>query len=349
MAGLTLAQPLWLLSIPVAIAWALVALQPRRATIPLPTFEALTAVSPPDRAAHRVVAMRAAALCLIALALAGPQLAGRWIVDRKFGLDIMLALDISGSMAAQDLLPDRIEAAKQVLGDFIVHNSDERLGLVVFKAHAMTLCPLTTDSSVVASALSQVSLGTLSDDGTAIGDAIGTCLNRLADVPRASGKSQLIVLLTDGENNSGMLSPLEAAAIARSRGVKIDTIAVGKPGGAPVPLGRDPLGNEQYVRNPDGSLYLTTIDEATLRQISRTTGGLSFRAGDTGGLAADYRQIAQMTRHEIDVHRHRRTEDLAGWPLVLALGLLLGETWLANGRRRPLNAIELDSRAGEVP
>ncbi len=343
MAGLSFVHPGYLLLVALPLAWGVAAWSRAQASLPLPTFEAaLASVGRPDRSDRALVGLRILATMLVVLAIADPQVAGRPAVDRRFGLDIMLALDISGSMAAQDLEPSRVEAAKRVLEDFIARSHDDRVGLVVFKARALTLCPLTTETSVVASALSQVTLATLADDGTAIGDAIGTCLNRLAgDRPpggAAIGRSQLIVLLTDGENNSGMLAPLEAAAIARSRNVRIDTVAVGKPGGAPVPY-TDSFGQQQYVRNPDGSLYLAAVDDRELKEIARLTGGLFFRADDTRGLAAAYEQIAHMARHEIDVHRQARRVDLAGGLLALALVALAAEFWLGGGRFRQLGSL----------
>ncbi len=343
MAGLTFVHPGYLVLVALPVVWGLFAWRQAHASLPLPTFEAALAASGrADRSDRALVGLRILATVLITIAIADPQVAGRPEVDRRFGLDIMLALDISGSMAAQDLEPSRVDAAKRVLADFIARSHDDQVGLVVFKARALTLCPLTTETSVVASALSQVTLATLADDGTAIGDAIGTCLNRLAGDRHpggaAIGQSQLIVLLTDGENNSGMLAPLQAAAIARSRNVRIDTVAVGKPGGAPVPY-LDSLGQEEYVRNPDGSLYLAAVDDQALEEIARMTGGLFFRADDTSGLARAYRQIAHMARHEIDVHRKARRIDLAGGLLALALAALATEFWLSGGRFRQLGSL----------
>jgi len=191
-------HPLWLAGLVLPAVWFLLAVRPAPGGVPLPTFRFLPAAAKSPRRSIALLALRAIALALGIVALAGPRVQGEWKVDRRWGVDLVLALDLSGSMAAEDLAPNRLVAAKRVLADFVAKTGDQRLGLVVFKARALTICPLTTDTQVVAAALETVDSNTLAEDGTAIGDAVGTSLNRLAD---SKARTKRIVLLTDGENN----------------------------------------------------------------------------------------------------------------------------------------------------
>lgn len=342
---MTFSHPWLLLGLAFPAVWLVIALRAGSAGVPLPTFRFLPSGSRAGRRSAALLVMRALAMALVAVALAGPARQGEWTVDRRWGVDLVLALDLSGSMAAEDILPNRLEAAKRVLADFISRTGDQRLGLVVFKARSLTVCPLTTDTQVVAAALESVDPTTLSEDGTAIGDAIGTSLNRLAD---SKARIRRIVLLTDGENNSGSLSPLMAAAVARARGVRIDTIAAGRPGGAPVPY-LDAFGRKRYHQNRDGSVFLTRMDEKTLQKMAQWTGGMYFRATDAAGLAAAYEQIARATRTEVERHRRRGLVDVGSWFLAPALALLFAEILLANGPWRVLRARPRgDREAGTV-
>ncbi|MBI6546313.1 MAG: VWA domain-containing protein [Cyanobacteria bacterium NC_groundwater_1444_Ag_S-0.65um_54_12] len=331
---MTFDQPLWLLLVVLPAGWLVLAFRPRARGLPLPTFELLADLGYRSRSAPLAI-LRATVLLLLILALARPQWVKEDLDKNKLAVDLLLALDISGSMAAEDLLPNRLEAAKRVLIDFVVRMSDQRIGLLVFKAYALTVCPLTGDTQVVATALKSIDTQTINEDGTAIGDAIGTGLNRLA---KGGATSQLIVLLTDGENNSGTMSPLVAAQMARMRGVKITTIAVGKSKGAPVPL-IDSFGFKRYVRNSDGSLFLTRVDETTLKQIAQLTDGLFFSAGDTVGLAAAYQQIASLTRSSVKNQRQPRSRDFtpglwlgACCLLFLELLLAIGPCWVLSAQ-----------------
>lgn len=325
---MTFAQPFWLLGLPL-LPLLLVRPLRKREGIPLSTFRLLEMDAPPRRWVRFVLtSLRLLALAAVLVALARPQGPGRWIEEKRFGIDIMLALDISGSMRAEDFQPsNRMEAAKHVLGQFIEKNAENRLGLVAFAGRSLTLCPLTTDTPVVEQALDRIGFDTVGQDGTAIGDGIGNCLYRLED---RSAKSRVIVLLSDGENNSGYLQPLDAATMARARHVKIYTIAVGRPGGAPIPL-LDAFGRKVYVHNRDGSLFLPQIDEVTLARIAAITGGRYFRATDTASLEAAYGDIAKLERSEIPVSRHRiASEDYLGW-VLFAMALVTLEVLLASG------------------
>ncbi|MBM3266797.1 MAG: VWA domain-containing protein [Candidatus Sericytochromatia bacterium] len=329
------AHPAILFGLALPALWLFLALRPERAGgLPLPTFRYLPGSADRSRRGRILLAMRAVALALLICALAGPRRPGEWIVDRRWGVDLMLALDLSGSMAAEDLAPNRYEAAKRVLADFVARVSDQRIGLVVFKARALTVSPLTTDAQVVSASVAGLDPDALAEDGTAIGDAVGTCLNRLAE---SKARHKIVVLLTDGENNSGQMSPLMAAAIARTRGVRIDTVAVGRSGGAPVPY-VDAFGRKRYHQNRDGTVFMTRMDESTLARMAAWTGGNFFRATDTAALEATYARIARLTRSEVEQHRRRGVVDAAFLFLVPALLLLALELALALGPWRVLRA-----------
>lgn len=327
---MTFVQPAWLLLL--GILPLELVLRSRRESqgLPLSTFRLL------DKAADRrpqglqrmLLALRLLALACLIVAMARPQGEGRWIEEKRFGIDIMLALDLSGSMRAEDFQPaNRLEAAKSVLKDFVAKNAENRIGLVGFAGRSLTLCPLTTDTAAVAEVLDRVGFDAVGQDGTAIGDGIGNCLYRLAD---RQARSRVIVLLSDGENNAGYLAPMDAAAMARARHVRIYTIAIGRPGGAPIPL-LDSFGRKVYVRNRDGSLFLPRMNEEALAQLAQITGGKYFRATDTAALEAAYSDIAHLERSAIPVARHRVPRELyLGW-LLAALTLIGAEVALLGG------------------
>lgn len=319
---MTFAQPAWLLALLLLPLLLWLQQRPKHQGIPLSTFRLLEgdARRTPRWIGLAMRALQIGAVTAMVLALARPQGAGTWIEQKRYGIDIMLALDISGSMRAEDFQPaNRLEAAKRVLKEFVAKNAENRLGLVVFAGRSLTMCPLTTDTQVVAQVVDRVGFDSVGIDGTAIGDGIGNSLYRLED---RSAKSRVIVLLSDGANNSGYLQPMAAASMARARQVKIYTIAVGSAGGAPIPL-VDAFGRKVYVRNRDGSLYLPKMDEQTLVNIAQLTGGRFFRATDTQSLSQAYAEIAKLERSEIPVDRHRVPTELFGG-FVAAAALLLG-------------------------
>lgn len=306
---MTFENPFWLLLLALIPGLIFLRLSQRPQGIPLSTLRLLDAeVERRPRWVRKALwALRLGTFVLLILALARPQGAGRWVEDKRYGIDLMLALDLSGSMRAEDFQPaNRLEAAKRVLAEFVAKNTENRIGLVGFAGHSLTLCPLTTDTAMVASLIERIGFDSVGQDGTAIGEGIGNCLYRLED---QHAKSRVIVLFSDGENNSGYLSPLDAAAMAKARGIKIYTIAVGRPGGAPIPF-LDSFGRKTYVRNRDGSLFLPPMDEGTLHRIADVTGGRYFRATDTSSMAAAYAEIAKLERSEIPINRHRVPTDL---------------------------------------
>jgi Ca-activated chloride channel family protein len=258
--------------------------------------------------------------------LARPQIEKGFETVESEGIDIMLALDISGSMRAEDFKPkNRLNVAKQVVSDFISGIANDRVGLVVFAAKSFTKCPLTLDHEVLITMLDDVEIGMI-DDGTAIGLALANSVARLDD---SRAKSKIIILLTDGENNTGEIDPLTGASLAQAARIRTYTIGVGKEGGAPVPV-PDRYGRMQYARNRDGSLMLTKLDEETLKEIARITDGKYYRATDEQALNEIYKQILEMEKTAFEVRTFKHRKELAGFILPLGLLALLAEVVLVS-------------------
>ncbi len=262
--------------------------------------------------------VRLAAYVLLILALARPQTMAAVGKETTEGIDIMLTMDISGSMLAEDFEPkNRFTVAKETLERFALQTTNDRLGLVIFAGQAFTQCPLTLDNEMVAELVRQVEQGII-QDGTAIGMAIATAAHRL----RASkAKSRLIILMTDGVNNSGKIDPITAAKAAAALGVKIYAIGVGKEGGAPIPVS-DGLFGKRYMRDPDGTLQMTEIDEETLQKVAQLGKGKYFRATDAQALDKIYRDIRKMEKSRFELKKRRPVvEEFARylWPAVILL------------------------------
>ncbi len=258
------------------------------------------------------------ALSLLALALARPQ--QRWQEQkiRAEAVDIMLVLDVSPSMLTRDFEPDRLTVAREVAGRFIRKRGADRIGLVLFSAEAFTLCPLTTDHAWLQNALKQIRVGRL-EDGTAIGMGIATAVNRLKD---SASKSKVIVLLTDGENNAGYISPTMAAEMAQLFGIRIYVIGIGTTGVVLSPVQRNPDGTYVYAPRQ------TSLDTELLEKIAATTKSKFYRAWTEKDLADIYDEIDRLEKTPIEVTTLQRTAD--GFPLLLwmAIGLLLLEVLL---------------------
>ena len=268
---------------------------------------------------HLPFALRAAAFALLVVALARPQDVEQNVRTNTEGIDIMLAIDVSGSMLARDFKPDRITAAKEVAGSFIADRYGDRIGLVAFAGEAFTQSPLTTDQSTLQTLLARIRSG-LIEDGTAIGNGLATAINRLRE---SEAKSKVIILLTDGVNNRGEIAPLTAAEIAKAQGIRVYTIGVGTEGMAPYPA-IDMFGNITFVNQK------VEIDEKTLTAISDMTGGKYFRATDKAKLKAIYDEINQLEKSKIEVMEHISYHELfLTWALA-ALGLLFTEFLLSN-------------------
>lgn len=263
---------------------------------------------------HAPFVLRAVAFSLMIVALARPQGVEQQSKTNAEGIDIMLSLDISGSMLARDFQPDRLTAAKEVAGSFIADRQGDRIGLAVFAGEAFTQSPLTTDKSTLQTLLARVRSGVI-EDGTAIGNGLATALNRLRE---SEAKSKVVILLTDGVNNRGEISPLTAADIAADMGIKVYTIGVGKRGKAPYPA-IDMFGNMTY------QMMEVEIDEKTLSEIASRTGGKYFRATDKQKLKAIYDEINQMEKSKVEITDltiyHEEWVPL----LLLALALLVLE------------------------
>lgn len=263
---------------------------------------------------HVPFVLRIAALAAVIVALARPVIVDHQEETTTEGIDIVIAMDISSSMLARDFTPDRLSAAKQLATEFVAERSGDRISVVAFAGESFTQCPLTSDQATVGTMLSRLRSGVV-EDGTAIGNGLATAVNRLRE---SGAKSKVVILLTDGVNNRGQISPIMAAEIARDLGIKVYTIGVGSRDKAPMPA-YDPFGNITYV------MADVEIDEALLRDIASKTSGEYFRANNNEALKAIYEQINQLEKSKVEVTHYTTYEELyMGW-LLLALLLLAAE------------------------
>jgi Ca-activated chloride channel family protein len=246
---------------------------------------------------HVLFGVRLLILALIIVVLARPQSINKWQDINTEGIDIIIALDISGSMLAQDFRPDRLEASKAVAVEFISGRPTDRIGLVVYSAESFTQCPLTTDHAVLINLMQDIKSGMI-EDGTAIGMGLANAVARLKD---SKAKSKVVILLTDGVNNRGSIAPLTAAEIAKTFNVRVYTIGVGTQGTAPAPV-QTPYG-VQIRQVP------VEIDEGILKNIADITGGKYFRATNNQKLVEIYKEIDQMEKSRIDVREYSKKEE----------------------------------------
>ncbi|MCK5086087.1 MAG: VWA domain-containing protein, partial [Melioribacteraceae bacterium] len=270
-----------------------------------------------EKLVHVPVILRAAALTLFIVALARPQSFSTGENVYTEGIDVAILLDISGSMLAEDFEPNRLDAAKDVIDEFIGGRTSDKIGLVVFASQSFTQCPLTIDYYVLRNLLSEIKSGMI-EDGTAIGLAIANGVNRLKD---SEAKSRIIILLTDGVNNSGEIDPITAAQIAEKFGIRIYTVGVGTKGQAPYPF-QTPFGI-RYQMVP------VEIDEAVLQQVADITGGNYFRATNNEKLIEIYKKIDEMEKTRVEITSYRNaSESFYSWAgfglmfLILELGLV---------------------------
>lgn len=313
----TLASPAWLLLLLLApLAWWWTRRR-RRSALILPALAAVGELPRTWRERLRGIpgALRAVAFVLLVIALARPQQLAAGLPLTTSGVDIVLALDASGSMKAEDFQPrNRLEVAKQAAIEFVEDRPNDRIGLVTFAGQAVTQAPLTLDHGALERSIQRVQIGRLAE-GTAIGTALATATNRL----RASeAKSRVVILLTDGVNNAGEIDPGTAAEAARALGARVYTIGVGTTGEAPYLL-EDPQLGRRYVR------VMVRIDEEVLREISARTGGRYFRATDPRALTEVYASIDRLERSPLTGRRPVIRVDRYLWLLLPALGLLLLE------------------------
>jgi Ca-activated chloride channel family protein len=326
------AHPLWLIAL-LVIPLLLLARRERNrgATLQYSDLNLMQGLPRSARLRARWVpsALRLAALALFVLAIARPQTGRSLEVIRGRGVDIVMALDISGSMAALDFEPqNRLGAAKQVIDDFITQRRYDRIGLVVFAREAFSQSPPTFDYAVLRRLLAAVELAPDLglEDGTAIGLGLAQAAGMLTE---SDAQSRVIILLTDGVNNAGQIDPLTAAQATATLGIKVYTVGAARPGQVPVPY-NDPL------LGPTTRLVESEIDEETLQQIADAIGGLYFRAQDTAGLQQIYDQINGLEKSEVEVQVFTRYRELAGWFLLPALALILVELLLRHTLFRAL-------------
>jgi Ca-activated chloride channel family protein len=254
-------------------------------------------------------------LVLLSLILARPQTTDRWQDTEIEGIDIMMCVDVSTSMLAEDLKPNRIEAAKQVASEFINGRPNDNIGLTIFAGEAFTQCPMTVDHAVLLNMFQNVSsdiaANGIIEDGTAIGMGLANAISRLKD---SQAKSKVIILLTDGSNNRGEISPMTAAEMAKSFGIRVYTVGVGTNGTAPYPV-QGAFG-KQYVN------VAVEIDENVLRQIAQTAGGQYYRATSNSKLKEVYEEIDKLERTKLQVKEFSKNQE-EYQPLALALLLCL--------------------------
>ena len=272
---------------------------------------------------HFLPWLRALVFTLFVIALARPQKVSSEREYQTKGVDIVIAMDISGSMQAEDFKPEnRMLVAKQEAAKFIQGRVNDRIGLVVFSRKAFTQCPLTLDYEILIHLLEDIQIGMIAD-GTAIGMGLATAVNRLRE---STAKSKVIILITDGANNAGNIDPVTAAELAKTFKIKVYTICIGRGGLVPFPV-NDPLFGKRYVQAN------VEIDEMILKRIADITGGLYFRARDPKSLTEIYERINELEKTEVKVKEYRSYDELFGYWLLPAMGLfflefLLGRTLL---------------------
>lgn len=252
------------------------------------------------------------------MALARPQASNSWRTENTEGIDIMMALDLSGTMLAEDLKPNRIEAAKTVATEFILSRPNDNIGLVVFAGESFTQCPLTNDHAVLINLFNAVNFG-LIEDGTAIGLGLANAVNRIKD---SKAKSKVIILLTDGSNNRGDIAPITAAEIAKTFGIRVYAIGVGSHGMVNMPV-QTPMGI-QY------QLMQSEFDEKSLQEIATMTGGKYFRATDNSKLRRIYQEIDQLEKTKISVREYSKKKEQFFLFSLLAFVFLISEVLLRN-------------------
>lgn len=316
---------LWLLIFAPVIIWVYIRVRPH-GRIRFSSIKNLKRLKPSYilKARHILIGLKVLALCFLVVALMRPQ---RGIEETKIkteGIDIILAIDVSGSMLAEDFVlkgerKNRLEVVKEVVRDFIKKRTDDRIGLVVFAGAAYMQCPLTLDYGVLLKFLDRIDIGMI-EDGTAVGDGLATALARLKDI---GSKGKVVVLLTDGVNNAGRVDPKNAAGLAKALGIKVYTIGAGSKGKVPYPA-KDFFGNKTY------RWVMIDVDEESLRNIAGRTEGKYFRATDTKKLHQIYEEIDRLERTKIEVISYGDHKELFPLFVLFALAFMLIEVVLRN-------------------
>ncbi len=310
---ITFANPhlLWLLLILIPIiAWYVLKQKKNHASMLVTSLSPFAILSTSWKVwlMHLMFVFRLLAVACLIVILSRPQTHDRWSTSETEGTDIVMALDISTSMLAQDFRPNRFEAAKDVAIQFVSGRESDNIGFVIFAAESFTQVPMTTDKAALVNAIQNIEMGSL-EDGTAIGDGIATAINRIKE---GKAKSKSIILLTDGSNNTGIVAPMTAAEIAKEKGIKIYTIGVGSNGSALYPVGTNIYGRMEYQRLP------VVIDEGTLKSIASKTGGKYFRATSKNVLKDVFDEIDALEKTQMDVRNFSHTEDYyMPWALLL--------------------------------
>ncbi len=306
---------LWLLLlVPLAIIWYILRHKKQEAAVTFSDLKGMVKLPRTWKAwfRHLLFALKMAALALLIVALARPQSSSTNSTSNIEGIDIVMAMDVSGSMLARDLKPDRLTAAKQVASDFVKDRPGDRMGLVIFSGETFTQVPLTTDHGVMLNMLAEMKNG-LIDDGTAIGDGLATAISRLKD---SEAVSKVVILLTDGMNNAGSVDPYTAAEIAKLYGIRVYTIGVGTYGTAPYPV-------QDFFGRTVMQQIKVEIDEKLLTTIANSTGGKYYRANNNKKLDEIYQEIDKLERSKIEVTEFRRLHEefypLVAWAIALLL------------------------------
>ena len=328
-----LASPWWLVAALLVVGRIALLIHDRRRRYGAFTFSSLSLLAPKTSFRARLATLpfllECAAVLLVTVAMARPQRVTRMATNDRYGIDIVVALDASGSMNAEDFRPrNRFAVAKDLIGDFIFRRQDDRIGIVTFGVRAATRVPITYDRDIAQQILDRAEVGE-NGDGTAIGHAIATCVNRLRT---SQTRSRVIILVTDGVNNSGSIEPMTAARLAAHYGIRIYTIGVGSRGPVPIPIRRqNPFSGEiettyQMVR--------ADLDEETLQAIARTTGGEYFRATDAQTMQQILDRIDRLEKTRLTAPKSEKVDELYSFPLSAGLGaftlaLLFSETvWM---------------------
>jgi Ca-activated chloride channel homolog len=287
-----------------------------------------------SRAGFFLAALRWLTLVLFIAALAQPRLTKSQMTVKESGVDIVVAFDMSGSMMSEDFVVDgkrvdRFDMARSVLKKFIDQRPSDRIGLIVFATQAFIATPLTLDHDFLQENLDRLEIGSINPNATAIGDALSTAINRVRDL---KAKSKIVILMTDGENNSGKINPLTAAQAAQAIGVKVYTIGIGIRGTAPMPVGKNPFTGETVYQNEPAD-----VDEDTLQKIAQMTGGNYYRADNAEKFKQIYADIDKLEKTEAVINKYAEFQELFPWfvwsgLVILLAELTLGQTFL---RRLP--------------
>jgi Ca-activated chloride channel family protein len=319
--GIYFANPnyLWLLLVlPAAMVWHFFTWKKKQPVLKMPSLSGFQGASSFwSKIVPFLYLIRLTAMALIVLAIARPQtvdVSTRTKTNK--GIDIVMAIDVSSSMLAQDLKPDRLSALKRVAEAFVEDRMSDRIGLVLYAGESYTKTPITSDKSIVKGSLREITFQGLIEDGTAIGMGLATSVNRLKD---SRAKSKIIILLTDGVNNSGFIDPKIATELAVEFGIKTYTIGLGSNGTALAPIGILPNGKFKY------GMTKVEIDEALLKEIAQKTGGIYFRATDNKKLEEIYAEINKLEKTEIEEFKYYNYDEKYRILVLLALGLILIE------------------------